>query len=95
MNATLIPSQPVLIRAGRSGLEGDLAVPPDARGLVLFAHGSGSSRFSPRNRAVARSLHEAGLATLLLDLLTAAEEAEDVHTGEYRFDSVDLLAGSV
>jgi len=72
-------------------LEGDLEIPAGARGLVLFAHGSGSSRHSPRNRFVARALHQAGLATLLLDLLTPAEEATDQKTGHLRFD-IGLLA---
>jgi pimeloyl-ACP methyl ester carboxylesterase len=67
-------------------LHGTLTVPPTARGIVLFAHGSGSSRFSPRNRAVAKELQEASLATLLFDLLTAAEEAVDARTGHLRFD---------
>jgi dienelactone hydrolase len=67
-------------------LEGNLALPEGAKGLVLFAHGSGSSRFSPRNRFVARSLQEAGLATLLIDLLSPQEEALDVRTAELRFD---------
>jgi dienelactone hydrolase len=71
-------------------LAGTLTVPADARGLVLFAHGSGSGRFSPRNRQVASGLQDAGLATLLLDLLLAEEDARDRHTGEYRFD-VHLL----
>lgn len=74
-----------------AGVFGDLSVPRGAKGLVLFAHGSGSSRFSPRNRFVARRLQERGLATLLLDLLTAQEEQEDAGTGRYRFD-VTLLA---
>ncbi len=73
------------------GVFGDLSVPRGAKGLVVFAHGSGSSRFSPRNRFVARRLRERGLATLLLDLLTAQEEQEDVGTGRYRFD-IGLLA---
>jgi dienelactone hydrolase len=73
-------------------LDGDLAVPPDARGVVLFAHGSGSSRLSPRNRAVAAGLREAGFGTLLMDLLTPAEESEDSVTARLRFD-VPLLAG--
>jgi putative phosphoribosyl transferase len=64
----------VVVGAGRVRLRGDLAVPPDARGLVVFSHGSGSSRLSPRNRAVARRLEAAGLGTLLLDLLAADEE---------------------
>ena len=72
-------------------LEGDLSVPARARGLVLFAHGSGSSRFSPRNRAVAAALQEGRLATLLLDLLTQAEEREDEVTRHLRFD-IALLA---
>ena len=73
-------------------LDGDLARPPDPSGLVVFAHGSGSSRFSPRNRAVARELNRRGLATLLLDLLTAAEERLDLVTRQLRFD-VETLAG--
>jgi putative phosphoribosyl transferase len=64
----------------------DLRVPERATGLVIFAHGSGSSRFSSRNRAVAEFLEARGCATLLLDLLTPEEEAIDVHTREYRFD---------
>jgi dienelactone hydrolase len=72
-------------------LIGDLALPAHPRAAVLFAHGSGSSRHSRRNRAVARALREAGLATLLIDLLTRREEAEDAETGHLRFD-IDLLA---
>jgi dienelactone hydrolase len=72
-------------------LEGSLAVPRDAGGIVLFAHGSGSSRHSPRNRYVAATLQESGLATLLLDLLTPEEEAVDLRTRHLRFD-IDLLA---
>lgn len=67
-------------------LQGDLTITQRAQGIVLFAHGSGSSRLSPRNRYVARVLQEAGLATLLMDLLTAEEESVDVLTREYRFD---------
>jgi pimeloyl-ACP methyl ester carboxylesterase len=67
-------------------LTGDLVVPPDAFGLVLFAHGSGSSRLSPRNRFVAQVLREGGLATLLFDLLTPKEEAIDARTRRLRFD---------
>lgn len=67
-------------------LEGNLTLPQGAKGVVLFAHGSGSSRFSPRNRFVARALQEAGLATLLIDLLNPQEEAIDVRTAELRFD---------
>lgn len=72
-------------------LEGNLSIPADARGLVLFAHGSGSSRHSPRNRYVAGVLHEGGLATLLFDLLTEEEERIDRQTRHLRFD-IDLLA---
>jgi pimeloyl-ACP methyl ester carboxylesterase len=73
-------------------LAGDLVIPESARGLVLFAHGSGSSRLSPRNQWVARQLEAANLATLLFDLLTPAEEAVDARTGALRFD-VHFLAG--
>src|SRR3989441_4356916 len=81
----------VRIDAGNVQLEGDLALPSGARGIVLFAHGSGSSRFSPRNRAVAAALRAAGLGTLLVDLLTRDEERVDARTGHLRFD-VRLLA---
>jgi putative phosphoribosyl transferase len=72
-------------------IEGNLHVPPNAKGVVLFAHGSGSSRFSPRNKFVAEVLNNADIATLLIDLLTSGEEAIDVRTREYRFD-IELLA---
>ena len=72
-------------------LDGDLTLPPDAGGLVVFAHGSGSGRHSPRNRAVAATLVESGLATFLMDLLTAEEEPIDERTGRLRFD-IELLA---
>jgi putative phosphoribosyl transferase len=72
-------------------LDGDLSLPDDAGGVVLFAHGSGSSRGSPRNRAVAEALNRRGLATLLVDLLTAAEDEADARTRRLRFD-VGLLA---
>ncbi len=72
-------------------LEADLALPEAPQGLVVFAHGSGSSRHSPRNRYVAQILQQAGLATLLLDLLTSQEEAADLYTRQYRFD-IALLA---
>jgi putative phosphoribosyl transferase len=81
----------VLVDLGTVVLEGDLALPEAPLGLVLFAHGSGSSRFSPRNRHVARILNEAGLATLLVDLLTKEEERSDAQTGHLRFD-IELLA---
>jgi len=72
-------------------LTGDLGLPADARAVILFAHGSGSSRMSPRNRAVARTLRQSGLGTLLMDLLTRHEEAQDAVTGHLRFD-IGLLA---
>ena len=81
----------VQIHAGRTVLSGNLTVPEKAIALVLFAHGSGSSRHSPRNQFVARTLNDAGLATLLFDLLTQDEEAIDMHTGEHRFN-IGLLA---
>src|SRR6266850_8300407 len=83
--------QAVRVSAGPVILDGDLSLPEGARGIVLFAHGSGSSRLSPRNRHVARLLNEAKLATLLLDLLTPDEEAIDLRTARLRFD-VGLLA---
>ena len=80
------------IQVGRlASLEGHLSVPAGARGVVLFAHGSGSSRHSPRNRYVAWTLREAGLATLLIDLLTSQEESLDSRSGRYRFN-IALLA---
>jgi dienelactone hydrolase len=81
----------VSIPIGDVGLQGDLAIPDAAVGIVLFAHGSGSSRQSPRNQAVARALQQSGAGTLLFDLLTREEEAEDARTGELRFD-IGLLA---
>ena len=78
--------RPVIIPAGAASLAGDLTVPAGANGVVLFAHGSGSSRASPRNVWVAARLARAGLATLLFDLLTSDEEQRDVHTREHRFD---------
>ena len=79
------------VLAGPVGLDGDLATPAAAQGVVLFAHGSGSGRHSPRNRQVAAALGGAGLATLLLDLLTPEEETADRTSGRFRFD-VELLA---
>jgi dienelactone hydrolase len=84
----------VSIPAADVALEADLAVPDDAQGIVLFAHGSGSSRHSPRNRMVAERLHQAGLATVLADLLTDEEEAYDRATAALRFD-IGLLAERV
>ena len=76
----------ICVRSGLARLAGDLAVPRAATGLVVFAHGSGSSRFSPRNHAVARQLEEEGFATLLLDLLTPEEETIDNQTRAFRFN---------
>jgi putative phosphoribosyl transferase len=82
---------PVRIPIGDIELDADLTLPPRARGLVVFAHGSGSGRHSPRNRHVANALVSASFATLLMDLLTQQEEEVDVVTREKRFD-IDLLA---
>ena len=82
---------PVKVSSGQVELEGDLGVPEEAAGVVLFAHGSGSGRHSPRNRYVAGVLREAGLATLMIDLLTPEEEGADLRTGHLRFD-IRLLA---
>lgn len=79
------------IPAGEVMLSGDLEIPENAIGLVLFAHGSGSSRLSVRNQAVAEILRRSRLATLLFDLLTPDEEAQDAHTGHLRFD-IGLLS---
>jgi putative phosphoribosyl transferase len=84
--------EPVTIPACPAELKADLVVPPNAAGLILFAHGSGSGRHSTRNRFVAQTLNEAGLATLLLDLLTEEEESADARTGHLRFD-IPMLAG--
>ena len=81
----------IRIPAGRAVLSGNLTIPENAVALVLFAHGSGSSRHSPRNQFVARVLNRAGLGTLLLDLLTPEEEALDIYTREHRFN-IGLLA---
>jgi putative phosphoribosyl transferase len=82
---------PVAVPIDGQSLPGDLGMPPDPRGIVLFAHGSGSSRHSPRNQHVARTLERRHLATLLIDLLTPEEEAIDDRTAEYRFD-IPMLA---
>ncbi|PPS42235.1 dienelactone hydrolase family protein [Chroococcidiopsis sp. TS-821] len=81
----------VSVTADSVQLQGNLALPANAQGIVLFAHGSGSSRFSPRNRYVAEVLQQAGFATLLLDLLTPEEETIDLRTRHLRFD-IALLA---
>jgi len=89
---TPIPaSKPVRIETAGVSLNGDLTIPEDAQGVIVFVHGSGSSRFSQRNRAVAEMLIHAQLGTLLLDLLTGAEERTDAVTAEFRFD-IPLLA---
>lgn len=80
----------VVIRTPRGDLRGLLSLPSQAKGIVLFAHGSGSGRLSPRNQFVAKKLQEKGLATLLMDLLTEQEEVIDELTRQYRFD-IDLL----
>src|SRR5438128_356611 len=91
--ATLTP-WPVRLNAADVVINGDLSVPAGARGLIVFAHGSGSSRHSPRNQAVAEVLQHGKLATLLLDLLTPGEERADMATAEFRFD-IPLLASRV
>jgi putative phosphoribosyl transferase len=88
---SLAPERTVRVKAGPVTLEGNLTLPPEPLGVVLFAHGSGSGRHSPRNRRVAAHLQESGLATLLIDLLSEREEAEDRYTGHLRFD-IGLLA---
>jgi putative phosphoribosyl transferase len=80
----------VQISAGQTTLEGNLIIPKSSRGIVLFAHGSGSGRHSPRNKYVAEVLQDAGIATLLIDLLTEEEEEIDLQTRHLRFD-IDLL----
>jgi dienelactone hydrolase len=81
----------VQIPSGKVVLEGNLAIPEGAKGIVLFAHGSGSSRHSPRNRFVAEELQDQGLGTLLMDLLTSSEENYDLRTRELRFN-IEFLA---
>lgn len=81
----------VLIAIDSAVIEGDLVVTEGSEGIVLFAHGSGSSRHSPRNKFVARTFEEGNLSTLLLDLLTREEETADLKTGSLRFN-IDLLA---
>ncbi len=88
---TLVHGEAVIIDVGRVSLDGNLTVPGEAEGLVIFAHGSGSSRFSPRNQSVAATLNRVGLGTLLFDLLTPSEFEADEQTRSYRFD-IPLLA---
>jgi pimeloyl-ACP methyl ester carboxylesterase len=89
--ASRVKAGEVQIRVGSALLNGELKVPEKATGVVLFAHGSGSSRHSPRNQYVAGVIRECGVATLLFDLLTRQEEAIDNYTREFRFD-INLLA---
>src|SRR4051812_45913279 len=87
----------VRVAVSTTTLTGDLGIPEGASGVVLFAHGSGSGRHSPRNRFVAEELRNAGLGTLLIDLLSEQEEVEDRATGHLRFDIAllaDRLAGA-
>ena len=80
------PERDITIGTSAGNIHGTLAIPEGATGIVVFAHGSGSSRHSPRNREVAAALQEAGFATFLFDLLTAQEDAVDQRTREYRFN---------
>jgi dienelactone hydrolase len=93
-SASTLTAVPVRVDADGVVLSGDLNIPTDAQGLVVFSHGSGSSRFSPRNRAVADVLLHAHLATLMLDLLTQDEERVDQVTAQFRFD-IPLLGRRV
>jgi putative phosphoribosyl transferase len=94
MEAGAIRTKPVEVTAGELGLSGDLTVPPQAAGLVIFAHGSGSSRLSPRNRLVAEALNARGLATLLFDLLTPEEEADRANVFDIRLLGDRLTAAT-
>jgi putative phosphoribosyl transferase len=94
IHAGRLIEESLAIPVNRGQIQADLRIPAGANGLVIFAHGSGSSRFSRRNRAVAEFLEADGFGTLLLDLLTREEEAVDVHTSEYRFD-IERLAQRV
>lgn len=91
VNDTSDQTSDVIVQAGKDQLGGNLIIPAGSNTIVLFVHGSGSSRFSSRNRFVAKTLNDAGLATLLFDLLTEEEEEVDRFTREYRFD-IPLLA---
>jgi len=91
MKSTAKEEKVVKIPSGEVAVIGNLTSPSKARSIVVFAHGSGSSRFSPRNTRVAREINASGMSTLLIDLLTEEEEATDMYSGEYRFN-IDLLA---
>jgi pimeloyl-ACP methyl ester carboxylesterase len=86
-----VKSRSIYIPLDGGEIQGDLNIPEHSMAIVIFAHGSGSSRHSPRNKFVAQALNDAGLATLLIDLLTAHEETLDLETGDFRFD-ISLLA---
>jgi dienelactone hydrolase len=88
---TMIRTRPISIPVDSTGIQGDLTVPEHSAAIVVFAHGSGSSRHSPRNKYVAQALNDAGMTTLLIDLLTADEESVDIETAHLRFN-IDLLA---
>jgi len=88
---TIKINRSIYVPAGRAQMQGDLMIPEHSTAIAVFAHGSGSSRHSPRNKYVAQALNEAGISTLLIDLLTADEELLDIDTGQLRFDIV-LLA---
>lgn len=94
MQETIAVRESVLIDLGNVKLPGELCIPTGAKVLVLFVHGSGSSRHSPRNQFVANALNQAGLATILFDLLTPEEEMHDVRTASLRFD-INLLSQRV
>jgi pimeloyl-ACP methyl ester carboxylesterase len=94
LSSQSVTARPLRLEIAGVSLNGDLSLPADARGLVVFAHGSGSSRRSPRNRSVAEVLQHGRLGTLLLDLLTEREELADTITTEFRFD-IPLLADRV
>jgi len=91
MKTLHVQESAVEIPVGDKMIKGNLTIPQGVQSIVLFAHGSGSSRFSPRNKYVANMLHESNIATLLIDLLTMQEENVDEATGQFRFD-VDMLA---
>lgn len=90
-DSSAVDARSVRIDAGGALLDADMTIPPNSLGMVVFAHGSGSSRHSSRNRSVARELNAAGLATLLMDLLTSEEESVDMRTRHLRFD-IEMLA---
>jgi putative phosphoribosyl transferase len=94
VHAATLVDIPIAVHADHAVLHGDLTVPDGAVGLIVFANGCGSSRRSSRNRSMARGLHEAGFATLLMDLLTEPEEARNIRMHDLRFD-IDMMAGRV